>query len=354
MNLRLSTSERNRHPDRRYSTGGNPVGRSSSWRVARRFAAVAAGAVLSTGIATTALAQDSYPAKPLTIVVPWGPGGSGDITARTFGRYFEKKLGQAAVIENKPGAGGIIGTQFVKAAAPDGYTVMMASNMTHAANSALYKKLPYDPMQDFRHVGMFGVFGLMALVPANSPFKSVPELIAYAKAHPDQVTVGYSNTSTQICAALLKVNSGLPIKEVGYKTIGNAFTDVLGGHIQVLFADYVAAASHIASGSLVPIAVTTARRSDKWPEVPALAEFYPGYEVVSSLGLAAPAATPQPVVEKLNAVMREALQDAEVKAQLEKLGYTLRPESLEGTRGFMTEEGVKWAKYIKAANIEPQ
>lgn len=319
------------------------------------FAAATVGAaMLAIGTSPGTLAQESYPSRPVTIVVPWGPGGSGDITARTFARYFEKRLGQSAVIDNKPGANGIIGAQYAKAAKPDGYTLLMVSNMTHAANSTLFKKLPYDPLKDFEHVGMFGVFGLAALVPATSPFKTVPELVAYSKANPGVVSIGHFNTSTQIAAQLLKVSGDLPIKDVGYKTIGNAFTDVLGGHIHMVFADYVAAAGQIASGKLVPIAVTAAQRTADWPQIPTLAEFYPGYEIISSLGLAAPANTPGPIVDKLNGVLAEALQDPEVKAQLEKLGYTLRPHSAEATRGFLIDETNKWARYIKAANIEPQ
>lgn len=331
----------------------NARGPVSAGRRLLTASVVAVGTLLTIG-ALPAAAQADYPNRPVTIVVPWGPGGSGDITARTFARYFEKRFGQAAVIDNKPGANGIIGTQHAKAAAPDGYTLTMASNMTHAANASLYKKLSYDPMRDFRHVGMFGVFGLTALVPANSPFKTLPELISYTKAHPDQVVIGHHNTSTQIAVLLLKASGDLPLKDVSYKTIGNAFTDVLGGHIHMLFADYVAAAGQIASGRLIPIAVTAAERSPDWPDLPALTEVYPGYEVISSLGLAAPAGTPMPIIEKLNAALVEAASDPEYKAQLEKLGYTLRPYDVAATERFMAGELDKWARYIKAAGIQPQ
>ncbi len=299
-------------------------------------------------------AQDSYPVRPITIVVPWGPGGSGDITARTFSKYFEKRTGQVAVIENKPGANGILGSQYLKTANADGYTVMMTSNMTHGANTSLYRKLPYDPLRDFQHIGMFGVFGLLLLVPAGSPIKSFADLVAQARAKPDELALGHFNASTQISALLLKSMGAMPIKDVSYKAIGSAFTDLLGGHIQLVFADYPAASAQIAAGKLVPIAVTAGQRSSDYPQVPAIAEFIPGYEVITSLGLAAPANIPKAVVDRVNALIIDALADAEVRAQFLKLGYTLRPYSAEATRGFLVEETEKWARYIKLAKIEPQ
>lgn len=330
------------------STIGRP-GRRSLLAGAAALAAGACGA-----LAPSAFAQGAYPARPVTIIVPWGPGGSGDITARTFAKYFEKRTGQPAVIENRPGANGIIGSQHVKAASPDGYTVMMTSNMTHGANVTLYKKLPYDPQRDFQHVGMFGVFGLIALVPPTSPFKTLDEFAAYAKAHPDEVSIGHFNASTQVSVAVLKAMSGLPVKDVGYKTIGSAMTDVMGGHIQMVFADYPAAYAHVSSGKLVPLAVTAAQRWADLPQVPAFAERYPGYDVITSLSLAAPAGTPQPVVERLNGLIIDALADPEVKAQYLKLGYTLRPYSAEQTRSFLASESDKWAGYIRTAKIEAQ
>ena len=314
------------------------------------LAALIAGAALP----LSARAQESYPTRPVTIVVPWGPGGSGDITARTFGKYFEKRTGQPAVIENKPGANGILGSQYLKAANPDGYTVMMTSNMTHGANTSLYKKLPYDPLHDFQHLGMFGVFGLILLVPAGSPIKSFADLAAQFKARPDELVLGHFNASTQISAVLLRTMGGLPIKDVSYKTIGNALTDLLGGHIQLVFADYPAANGQISSGKLVPIAVTAAQRTPDYPQVPAIAEVIPGYEVITSLGLAAPANLPKPLIDRINALIIDAQSDAEVRGQFLKLGYTLRPYSPDATRGFLVYESAKWARYIQSAKIEPQ
>lgn len=315
-------------------------------------ASIALGLALLTGQAQAA--SGNYPSRPVTIVVPFGPGGSGDLTARTFARYFEKRAGQSIVVENKPGANGIIGTQHVKSASPDGHTLLMVSNMTHAANSSLFKKLPYDPQKDFEHIGLFGVFGVVLLVPANSPFKTIAELTSYSRAKPEQVAIGHFNASTQIASVLLKSSGDMPIKTVSYRTIGNAFTDALGGHIQMVFADYPAATSHIASGKFHPVAITEAQRIARWPQVPAMAEFYPGYEIILSLGLAAPAGTPKAVLEKVNGWIVDGLQDPEVKEQLQKLGYSLRPTSVDGTRKFLLDESAKWAKYIKAANIEPQ
>jgi len=320
----------------------------------RRAVLTAIAAGLASGWPARQAFSQEYPSRPITLVVPFGPGGSGDITARTFAKYFEKRLNQTVVVENKPGANGILGSQGVKAANADGYTLLMVSNMTHAANSSLYRKLPYDPLKDFEHIGMFGVFGMVLLVPADSPFKSMQELITYSKARPDQVAVGHFNASSQVAAQLLRTGVNIPVKEVGYRAIANAFTDVLGGHIQMLFADYPAATTHIVSGKMIPIAVTELKRSAKWPQLPSMAEFYPGFEIILSLGLAAPAGTPRPALERINRLMVEAVADPDVKATLEKFGYSIRPASIESTRQFLVDETEKWGRYVKAAGIEPQ
>ena len=314
--------------------------------VALAIAAFAAGA-------NTAFAQ-TFPNKAIKIIVPFGPGGSTDITARVFGKFLEDQWRQPVVVENRAGANGIIGTEALKNSAPDGYTLALASNSTHAAAPYLSKKLPYDPIKDFEHVGLFGVFGSVALVPANSPFKSIPELASYAKANPGKVFFGYFNTSSQVPGELLKVSADLPIDSVPYKTITNAVPDLISGQIQFMFMDYVAASSHIASGKLIPIAITEAKRLERWPNVPAVAEFYPGYEIQAFLSLAAPAGTPKAIVAKVNLAMREAQANPAFKQQLEGLGLRLRAVSPEEYQAFLLNELERWGRYIKAAKIEAQ
>jgi tripartite-type tricarboxylate transporter receptor subunit TctC len=252
-------------------------------RMYKRIAMVAACAVAALAVSTNTANGQVYPNKAIKIIVPFGPGGSTDITARVFGKFLEELWKQPVVVENRAGANGIIGTDALKNSAPDGYTLALSSNSTHAAAPYLFKKLPYDPIKDFEHIGLFGIFGSVALVPTSSPFKSIPELASYARANPGKVFFGYFNTSSQIPGELLKARADLPIEGVPYKTITNAVPDLISGQIQFMFMDYVAASSHISSGKLVPIAITEAKRLERWPTVPAVAEFYPGYEVQAFL-----------------------------------------------------------------------
>ena len=311
-------------------------------------------ATIAFAIVANAVWAQPFPNKPIKIIVPFGPGGSGDITTRVFGKFLEEQWKQPVVVENRVGANGIIGTEALKNSAPDGYTLAMSTNSTHAAAPYLVKKLPYDPIKDFEHVGLFGVFGSVALVPVNSPFKSIPELAAYANANPGKVFFGYFNTSSQIPGELLKAMADLPIQSVPYKTISNAVPDLIGGQIQFMFMDYVAASSHIASGKLIPIAITEGKRLERWPNVPAVAEFYPGYEVQAFLSLAAPAGTPKPIVAKINLAMREAQSNPAFKGQLEGMGLRLQPMTPEEYRAFLLNELERWGRYFKAAKIEPQ
>ncbi|MCX7139538.1 MAG: tripartite tricarboxylate transporter substrate binding protein [Proteobacteria bacterium] len=319
-----------------------------------RIAVVAACAVAALALCTGTATGQVYPNKPIKIIVPFGPGGSTDITARVFGKFLEDQWKQPVVVENRAGANGIIGTEALKNSAPDGYTLALSSNSTHAAAPYLFKKLPYDPIKDFEHVGLFGVFGSVALVPAGSPFKSIPELASYARARPGKVFFGYFNTSSQIPGELLKAMADLPIESVPYKTITNAVPDLLSGQIQFMFMDYVAASSHIASGKLIPIAITEARRLERWPNVPAVAEFYPGYEVQAFLSLTAPAGTPKAIVARINLAMREAQANPAFKGQLENLGLRLRAMTPDEYQAFLLVELERWGQYIKAAKIEAQ
>jgi tripartite-type tricarboxylate transporter receptor subunit TctC len=258
------------------------------------------------------------------------------------------------VIENKPGAGGIIGSEAVKSAPADGYTLLLATNSTHAAAQALYKKLSYDPVADFEHIGLICTFGSVLLVPPNSPFKTLPELIAHARANPAKLFFGHFNTSSQIPGELLRAMGQLPVTGVPYKSITNALPDLMGGQIQFMFMDYVAAAAHMEGGKLLPLAVTEAKRAARWSDVPAVAETYPGYEVLAFLALAAPARTPRDIVLKLNGYVRGALAASPMREQMEKLACGTRPYNPDQYKAFFLQEKARWEKYVKAAGIEPQ
>ncbi len=317
-----------------------------------RFVALAFTA-LATLAAGNVTAQ-TYPSKPIRIVVPFGPGGSGDLMARAFAQYLEGRTRQSVVIENKPGANGIIGTELVKNAPADGYTLMLATNSTHAANVSLYKKLPYDPLRDFENFAPFGTLGSVAVVPPGSPLNSIAAVVAHAKANPGKTFYGHYNSASLMAAELFRVRTGAPLTGVSYKTIGNAITDLIGGQIQVLFLEYASGASHIEGGKLTALGVTGRERHKVWPNVPAIAESYPGFELTAYLGLAAPARLPNDVAETINRWVLDAQADPTIRARLDQLGMTPRALSRDEARRFVQQEIERWVGYVKAAGIEPQ
>ena len=297
---------------------------------------------------------DSYPSKPIRIIVPFGPGGASDITARAFGKYLQEKWKQSVVVDNRPGATGVIGTEAVKRSPPDGYTLGLVSNSTHAAAPHLYKKLPYDPISDFEHIGLFVTSGSVLLVPGTSPFKSIPQLVTYAKANPGKVFFGYPHTLSQISGELLKATAKIPVEAVAYKTTASAVTDLIGGQIQFMFLDYLPAAGQIAGGRLLPIAVSESKRNRLLKDIPTVAETYPGYEAIGFLGLCAPRGTPKEIVMKLNRAMRSAQADPAFRNPLEQTGVTLKANSAEEYLAFLRRETARWKDYVRMANIEPQ
>jgi tripartite-type tricarboxylate transporter receptor subunit TctC len=306
-------------------------------------------------VSTVAMARaDSYPAKPISLIVPFAPGGSSDIVARAFGNYLQNATKQPVVIENKAGANGIIGTQYVKGAAPNGYTLELTTNTTHAANVSLYKDLPYDALKDFEHIAPFGTSASVALVSKELGVKSIAELVNYSKAHPDKVFYGYYNSASQMSAELFRVKTGAAISGVSYKAIGNATTDLLGGHIQVVFMEYLPAMSQIKGDKVVPLGVTAAKRYKAWPNVPTIGETYPGYEISFHLGLAAPSGTPPEIIDKLHGWVAQALADAAFKQKLEELGMEPLPMSRKDYVKYSSGEIARWAEFVKAAGVAPQ
>ena len=299
-------------------------------------------------------ANDAYPDRPVRLVVPFAPGGSSDIVGRVFGEYLQKKTGQPVVVENRAGANGIIGTRYVKEAAPDGYTLELSTNTTHAANVSLYKQLPYDAMADFEHIAPFGLSASVAMVGKESGITSVRQLADYAKAHPDKAFFGYYNSASQMSGELFRLKSGAPLKGVSYKSIGNATSDLLGGHIQVIFMEYLPAVGQIPGGKLVPLGVTAAKRYGAWPDVPTIAETYPGYELDFHLGLVAPKGTPAPILAKLHDWMNEAAHDPAFVAKLNELGMEPLPMSRQEYVRFSREKIDYWARQVKAAGVPPQ
>ncbi|WP_147151640.1 Bug family tripartite tricarboxylate transporter substrate binding protein [Reyranella soli] len=302
-----------------------------------------------------AIAQADYPTKPIRIIVPFAPGGSGDITSRLIGKYIEDKTGQPFVVENKPGANGIVGALAVKTAPPDGYTLMLATTSTNAANIHMYKSPGYDPEKDFQVVGVIGSSGAFLVVPADSPYKTLADLLTYAKANPGKLNFGYFNASSQVPAEVLGTKAGVQWQGVAYKAIGNAWTDLYAGAIQFIFVDLTAGRGQVVAGKARALALTLPQRSPLYPDLPALSESFPDFTSTGFLAVAVPKATPLPVQEKLNALINEAISSPEIHKRLtDEFALNSRPLTLEQCAAQDREERAKWAEYVKIARIEPQ
>ena len=306
--------------------------------------------------AIPALAQtETFPTKAIRIVVPFAPGGSGDITARLVGKYIEDKTGQPFVVENKPGANGIVGALSVKSAPPDGYTLMLATTSTNAANIHMYKNPGYDPEKDFTVVGIIGSSGAFLVVAADSPHKTLTDLLIYARGTPGKLNFGYFNASSQVPAEVLAARAGVTWQGVAYKAIGNAWNDLYAGAIQFMFVDLTAGRGQVVANKARPLALTLLARSPLYPELPTLAESFPGFTTTGFLAIAVPKATPRPVQERLNALINEALDSADIKNRLaNEFALTSRPLTLEQCAQQDRDERAKWADYVRIAKIEPQ
>ena len=305
--------------------------------------------------AVPAFAQADYPTKAIRIIVPFAPGGSGDITSRLIGKYIEDKTGQPFVVENKPGANGIVGALAVKAAAADGYTLMLATTSTNAANIHMYRSPGYDPEKDFQVVGVIGSSGAFLVVPADSPYKTLNDLLAYARANPGKLNFGYFNASSQVPAEVLGTKAGVQWQGVAYKAIGNAWNDLYAGAIQFMFVDLTAGRGQVVAGKARPLAITLPQRSPLYPDLPTLSESFPGLTTTGFLAVAVPKATPRPVQEKLNQLVNEAITLPEIHKRLtDEFALNSRPLTLEQCAAQDRDERAKWAEYVKIARIEPQ
>ena len=303
-----------------------------------------------------AVAQtETFPTKAIRIIVPFAPGGSGDITARLVGKYIEDKTGQPFVVENKPGANGIVGALSVKSAPPDGYTLMLATTSTNAANIHMYKNPGYDPEKDFTVVGIIGSSGAFLVVPADSPHKILDDLLIYARTNPGKLNFGYFNASSQVPAEVLGTRAGVEWQGVAYKAIGNAWTDLYSGAIQFMFVDLTAGRGQVVANKARPLALTLPARSPLYPDLPTLAESFPGFTSTGFLAIAVPKATPLPIQQRLNTLINEAITSPEINKRLtDEFALTARALTLEQCAQQDRDERAKWAEYVKIAKIEPQ
>ena len=301
--------------------------------------------------AATALA--AYPDKPVKMVVPFAPGGGTDLVARTLGAGMSKGLGQQVIVENKPGAGTIIGTDAVAKSAADGYTLVMAS-FAHAINPTLQPKMPFDTDKAFAPVFLVGRGPNVLVVRADSPYKSVAEVIAAAKAEPGKLTFASqgNGTSAHLAGEMFKYLTKVDMTHVPYRGAGPAMTDLLGGQVDLFFDTAAAVAAFVDNGKLRALGVTTLKRSPALKDVPAIAETVPGYQVESWYGIYAPAGTPADVIDKLNAAAKTAAHSPEFRTKVEHEGLVINAGSPAELDAYVRAEQARWAKVIKENNLK--
>ena len=314
------------------------------------LAVMAAGAVALLPLGASA--QAAFPSKALTLVVPFSAGGTTDILARVVGQYMSKDLGQPVIIDNRAGAGGNIGAQLVARAAPDGYTLLMGTVGTHAINQSLYKKMAFDPIKDFAPISRVALVPNLLVANPSQPFKTVKEMIAYAKANPGKLTFASSGSGSSIhlSGEMFQQMAGVEMQHIPYKGSAPALTDLLGGQTAIMFDNMPSAIGHVRAGKLRAIAVTTPNRSPALPNVPTIAESgVPGYSATSWFGILAPAGTPAPVIARLNASILKALADPDVKKKLAEQGAEPHGEKPEQFAEFIRSETEKWGKTVKVS-----
>jgi tripartite-type tricarboxylate transporter receptor subunit TctC len=296
----------------------------------------------------------TYPSRPVKVVVPFPAGSATDQIARVIGQQWQENLGQPFVVENKPGAQGAIAAAEVARAAPDGYTLMVGTNTPLAANPSLFKKLNYDPVKDFAPIARLSTISFMIMVRPDFPAKSFKEFLSYAKQNPGKLSAGYGSAGSQVSQAMLRSMGKLDFIDVPYKGLPQAITDVLGGSVSFTFADLANALAQIKGGKLRGVAVTSAKRSALAPDVPAIAEELPGYELIAWFAVVAPAGTPGAVVSRLHEVTASSLAKPDVKARFDALGSDVAPLNPEQLGGFIKSEITKFARLAKEAGIQPE
>src|SRR5262249_27662883 len=298
-----------------------------------------------------ALAQ-AYPSRPVRIIVPVTPGGALDILARLMGQWLSEHLGQSFVIENRPGGGTNIGIEAVVHSPADGYTLLLIPGSV-TANATLYQHLNFDFMRDIVPIAMISALPLVMLVNKSNPAKTIPEFIAWAKANPGKVSMasGGTGSTSHLGGELFKLQTGIDMLHVPYRGGAPALTDLIGGQVQVYFSPLPESIENVKAGSVRALAVTTAKRSQALPDVPAIAESVPGFDASTWQGIGAPRATPGQIVTRLNRELNAALADATIKPRLGELGSIPTPMSPAEFEKFIADETMKWAKVIREAKI---
>ena len=313
-----------------------------------------AALALALALALPAAAQ-TYPARAVRFIVPFGAGSGTDVLARIVGEHMSRSLGQAVVVENQPGASGVLAAQNVARAAPDGHTVLIATNTTHAANQSLLKSIPYDPVADFEPVSKLGTITLALIAHPSVPARTVQELVAYAKANPGKLTFGAGSSSSRLAGEMLKAQAGIDLVHVSYRSNPQAITDILGGQISLVFADLATTLPQVRGGHVTGLGVSTAERSPLAPDLPTMIEAgIPGYDLSAWFAAFLPARTPRPIIDKLHAAFAAALGDPATRDKLLAAGIEPHGSTPEALGAFVVSETRKWADIVKAVGLRPE
>jgi tripartite-type tricarboxylate transporter receptor subunit TctC len=313
---------------------------------------MAAAGLLAT-LALPAQAQE-WPARQVTLIVPFSAGGTTDLFGRLLSQHLQQKTGQPFIVENRAGAGGNLGTQLVARAAPDGYTFLIGTVSTHAINPFLYSKLPYDTVRDFQPVSLIARLPNILVVHPGMPVNTVAELIAHLKANPDKLSYGSSGvgTSIHLAAELFKIKTGTTMTHVPFRSSGDVMNNLTGGHIDLAFDNITLAWTQVKAGRLRALAVTSTERSAIAPDVPVIADTIPGFEATSWHGVFAPAGTPKAIVDKMAAEMKRILELPDVKEKLAEIGAIAAPMTAAEFAKFIDGERTKWSEVVKAAGVK--
>nr|WP_315595005.1 tripartite tricarboxylate transporter substrate binding protein [uncultured Cupriavidus sp.] len=298
---------------------------------------------------------NEYPSKPVRVVVPFPAGSGTDNTARYIAQTITAQTGRSVVVENRPGANGFIAATAVATAPGDGYTMLITTNTTHAANASLFRKLPYDPINDFAPVSLIAKSGLVLVVPSDSPVHKISDLTTLAESRQGKMTFSSGSSSTRVASELYKMMSGVSALNVPYKGVPQALTDLMGHQVDFMISDINPALPLIQNGKLRAVAVTTSGRNPLLGNVPTMAEGgLPGYEMTAWVAAFFPANTPKPVVARMSQLIRQGLTDPAAIEHFSRTGGQSSPSTPEELAAFVRSETAKWAKVIKAAGIEPE
>jgi tripartite-type tricarboxylate transporter receptor subunit TctC len=314
---------------------------------------VAAAAVMLT--AASAARAETYPSRAVTILTPFAAGSVTDAAARVLAQALQETLGQTFIVENRPGAGGLLSAKAVAQVKPDGYTLLLTTNSTHSAANGLFKNVPYDPIKDFTPVARIGSFASFVAVTPDKPYQTMQALVAYAKANPGKLSYGVGNSTTQIVMETLKKRTGTDILKVPYRSNPMVMTDLIGGQIQIMVADFNTGMPQLKAGKVNALAVLTRTRHPSLPDVPTLSEtVMPGYHILAWAGMFGPAGLPPDVVKTLADAIHKALETPAVRQRFQSSGTDIYWSGPQEFDAFVKSELVSWTAMIKEAGIEPE